>query len=127
MKKLLPVTSLMSQFICSRIGRSIKIEDRSGSDDPIQSTSKIEADQSLPDFYYRSLSIPLDHIDLLRVLSILFGSRILANVWLFHVAEIISHYCTNFLLVLQPKCSKFFPSKAAKVELLSVISYIFIT
>ena len=71
--------------------------------DQIRSTSKIESDRSLPDFYYRSLSIPLDHIDLLRFLSILFGNRILANVWLFRVAEIISHYCTNFLLLLQAK------------------------
>ena len=87
------------KWLRPRLGRSIKIEeieDQSGSADPIRSTSKIEVDRSLPDFYYRSLSIPLDHIDLLRFLSIMFGDHILANVWLFRVAEIISHYCTNF-------------------------------
>ena len=33
------------------------------------------------------------------------------------VAEIISHYCTNFLLALQANCSKFFASKVAKAGL----------
>ena len=54
------------------LGRSIKIkeiEDRSGSANPIQSTSKIETDLSLPDFYYRSSSIPLDHIEVLQFSS----------------------------------------------------------
>ena len=66
-------------------------KDRSGSADPIRSTSKIEADRSYLIFIidlYRSSSI-----------FILFGSRTLANVSLFRFAEIISHYCTNFLFV----------------------------
>ena len=83
-------------------------KDRSGSADPIQSTSRSKQIEAYLIFI----------IDLIRFSLIVFDNRILTNVWLFSVAEIISHYCTNFLLVLQAKCPKFFLSKAAKVALL---------
>ena len=114
-----------------RLGRSIKIEeieDRSGSADPIRSTSKIEADRSLPDFIidlYRSLLIISIFFDFYRSCSVIvfwqmFGCFALLK--LYHITAQIFSYCCKL-----NKCPKFFPSKVAKVALLLAISYKFIT